>query len=254
MEDTAPIVFGDLNKNICRECGLPLKVYSYEKINQNSDYEEIKLKLFCQNLEHKIINEFDFKDYQLLVNEYLDKICKCTFCNTILINTNEITYYCYLCKKILCSNCLNDKHDKEHKNVFKYDDLQNKCLIHFDNKNENKYYCIICKKFFCANCLLDDLNHPKEHNVKEIDEFKKNIKDNIYTIENELDKNKNEKLILEEKLNILNNKIMFNEFLLKEKDNYYHLIYDYNNNLNNKNSNMNINNDNNDTNNNRNNK
>ena len=53
MEDGAPIVFGDLNNNICQECGLPLKVYSYEKQNISKDLEKLNLKLFCQNTEHK---------------------------------------------------------------------------------------------------------------------------------------------------------------------------------------------------------
>ena len=153
MEESAPLVFGDLNKNICQECGLPLKIYSYEKFNQNTDSEKITIKLFCQNLEHKNINEFDFQDCHMLINEYLNKICKCTFCNKIMQKTTdnpENPYYCYTCKKILCPKCLNNKHDQEHKNIFKYEDLENKCLTHFDNKNENKYFCIICKKYYCG--------------------------------------------------------------------------------------------------------
>ena len=215
MEDGSTKVFDDLNKLICQECGLPLKVYSYEKINNNNNLEEIKLKLFCQNLDHKTINEFNFKDYHVLINEYLDKVCKCTLCNKILHNSNETPYYCYSCKKIFC---LNEKHEGEHKNIFKYEDLKNKCLIHFDNKNENKFYCIICKQYLCVNCAIQNTEHMKEHNVKQIHELKDDLKINILNIEKEIDHNKKEKEILVEKLKNLDNKIKFDEFLVREKD------------------------------------
>ena len=256
MEDGSTKVFDDLNKLICQECGLPLKVYSYEKINKNNNLEEIKIKLFCQNLDHKTINEFNFKDCHLLINEYLDKVCKCTLCNKIIHNSNETPYYCYSCKKIFC---LNEKHEEEHKNIFKYEELKNKCLIHFDNKNENKFYCIICKQYLCVNCAIQNTEHMKEHNVKQIHELKDDLKINILNIEKELDNNKKEKEILVEKLKNLNNKIQFDEFLVKEKDNYYHLFFEYNNKINNikncnndifNNNNANVNDNNNNNNNN----
>ena len=45
MEDSPPMVFGELNNNICQECGLPLKIHSYEKINMEKDSEKITMKL-----------------------------------------------------------------------------------------------------------------------------------------------------------------------------------------------------------------
>ena len=228
MEDGAPIVFGDLNKNICQECGLPLKVYSYDIINKNADDEKINIKLFCPNKEHKTIIDFNFEDYKILIKEYLDKICKCFYCKSILQNTTETPYYCYTCKKIICSNCLNNKHETEHKDIFKYEELQNKCLIHSD-RNEIKFYCLICKCNMCINCIVEDLDHTKQHNINKIEDLKNDISINerIKSIQLEKDINKKKKENLIKQLNNLNKKIDFNEFLLK-KNNNYHLFYDYN--------------------------
>ena len=127
MEDEVPLNFTELNNNICQECGLPLKIHSYEKIKPENGIEKIKIQLSCYNLEHKKINEFDFENYQNLIKGNLNKICKCVFCNKILENTSQIPYYCYDCKKISCENCLKDNnHNQEHKNIYKYEDLQNK--------------------------------------------------------------------------------------------------------------------------------
>ena len=239
MEDGAPIVFADLDNNICKECGFPLRVHSYEKINSNGG-EKIKLKLFCQNLNHKKIYELYFEDYQKLINEYLHKVCKCILCNKILQNTTETPIYCYTCKKIICLNCLDNKHEKEHKNVCKYEDLQNKCLIHFNN--ENSFYCLICKRSMCINCVTDNLEHVKAHDVKKLNELNNSNKTNIINnIKKEQEYNKKQRELLLEKLKSLENKINFNDFLLKEQNNYYHLFNNYNININN-NSNNNYNN------------
>ena len=124
-----------------------MKVYSYEIINKDTDNEKINIKVICPNIEHKTINGFFFEDYHILIKEYLYKICKCILCKTILQNTTEIPCCCCVCKKIICCTCLNDKYEKEHKDIFKYEDLQNKCLIHSDN-NQVKFYVwyadIIC--------------------------------------------------------------------------------------------------------------
>ena len=238
MENSAPLLSGDLNNNICQECGLPLRIYSYERINPNTDLEKIKLKLYCQNLEHKKINEIDFENYQDFIDEYLNKMCKCVLCNKIIQNTNETFYYCYTCHKIICDECLNNKHEKEHKNVFKYEDINNKCLKHFDDKNDIIYYCNICRINLCQNCILEDFEHIKKHNVKEIKVLKENNNNNhnIINIKKQQDNNKRERELLLEKLKKVNTRISFNEFLLKEQNNYFHL-FDDNNNINNNNIN-----------------
>ena len=252
MEDNAPLVFGDLNKNICQECGLSLKIYSYEKINPNAENENIKIKLYCQNLEHKKITEFTFEEYKYFIDEKLDKVCKCFFCNKMFLNTNDICYYCYDCRKALCSDCLNEKHEKEHRNIFKYEDLDNKCLIHSD-KNEIQYYCIICKRPMCTKCLVENFEHSKEHDVKEISKLLENeaLTSKIRTIEQEQRQNTKYKQELMKKIKELDSKITFNDYLLNEQNNYFHLFLDYNDkNINSKENNkIKINNNNNNNNN-----
>ncbi len=243
MEDGAPIVFGDLSNNICQECGLPMRVYSYERKNISKDIEKITVKLSCQNLEHKKINEFDFENYRKLIDEYLHKVCKCSLCSAIIQSTKEAPNYCYTCKKIICSNCLNDKHDKNHKNVFKYEDLQNKCLDHCTDNNEITFYCLICKKNMCINCVVENIDHTKAHDVKKIVDLKKDIDKNndIINLQKNQETIKKKRELLYEQLQNLDNKIYFNDFLLREKNNYFHLFC-HNNSSNNNNSNNNNNN------------
>ena len=244
MEDEAPLASGDLNKIICQECGLPLKIHSYE-FNKSDEGNKIIIKLFCQNLDHKKINEFNFEEYNLLVQECIDKSCQCKLCQNVLYNTTETPpYYCYTCKRIICSECLKDKHEKEHTNCFKFEDLKNKCLIHWDNKNEIKFYCIVCKKDMCINCLVENLEHTKAHDVKEINKYKEDnvFINNIQKIKNEQNNKIRQKEILLKKLENLKNEIEFQNFLLNKQNNYFHLFYDKNINIKNINNNSIINN------------
>lgn len=244
MEGEAPLVSFDLNKIICQECGLPLKVHSYE-FNKSDEENKIIIKLFCQNLDHKKINEFNFEEYNLLVQECIDKSCQCKLCQNVLYNTTETPpYYCYTCKRIICSECLKNKHEKEHTNCFKFEDLKNKCLIHWDNKNEIKFYCIVCKKDMCINCLVENLEHTKAHDVKEINKYKEDnvFINNIQKIKNEQNNKIRQKEILLKKLENLKNEIEFQNFLLNKQNNYLHLFYDKNINIKNINNNSIINN------------
>lgn len=229
MEDGAPMASGDINKNICQECGLTLKVDSYTKINPNTEQEKIILNLVCPNPDHKAIKELNFQEYQALINISMNKICKCTLCNSLQLNRTEFYYYCYNCKKIICSDCLNDKHEKEHKNFCEYKDIENKCLNHFDDKNEIIYYCLICKKNLCQMCIIENLDHFKQHNIKKITDLKEETKPYIIKIQEEQYNNIKQKHILQEKLKNLENKIEFADFLQSEKDNYFYLLYDNNN-------------------------
>ena len=229
MEDGAPMASGDINKNICQECGLTLKVDSYTKINPNTEQEKIILNLVCPNPDHKAIKELNFQEYQALINISMNKICKCTLCNSLQLNRTEFYYYCYNCKKIICSDCLNDKHEKEHKNFCEYKDIENKCLNHFDDKNEIIYYCLICKKNLCQMCIIENLDHFKQHNIKKITDLKEETKPYIIKIQEEQYNNIKQKHILQEKLKNVENKIEFADFLQSEKDNYFYLLYDNNN-------------------------
>ena len=243
-EGGAPMAFCELNRNICKECGLPLKFYSFEK-HKNDEGEKIIIKLFCQNLEHKKIYEFNFEEYIYFVQESQDKLCQCTLCLKILYNTTETSpYYCYTCKKIICSECLKDKHEKDHKDCFKFEDLENKCLIHNDSKNEILSYCIICKKGLCSTCVNEDFDHIKKHDVKKIDKLKNEdiYKNSISNIQKEREYKRRQLEILQKKIENSKNQIEFQNFLLNQKNNYFHLFFDEKNNINPKANPININN------------
>ena len=227
MENAAPVNMYQINISICHECGLPLKIYSYEKNNA-----DITIKLFCQNLSHKKINEIKFELYQKLINDNLNNLCKCALCNQI-INNKDNSFYCYDCRKIVCSDCLNNKHDLNHKNTLKYENLKNKCLVHNSNDNDIIFYCLDCKINMCKYCLTQDLEHSQVHNVKEIQKLMNENKGNINNILQEQEKYKKSRNDILKTLNNMNNKINFNEFLLKEQNNYFHLF-----NLNNSSNNI----------------
>lgn len=232
MENAPPLNLYQININICNECGLPLKIYSYEKNNANQ--ADISLKLFCQNLSHKKITEIKFELYQKLIDDNLNNLCKCVICNQ-LINYRDNTYYCYDCRKIVCIDCINNKHDKNHKNVLQYENLKNKCLKHNQNDNDINIYCLDCKINMCKYCLLENIEHSQLHNVKEINKLKFENTNNINKILQEQVKYKKSRDEMQKLLNNMNNKINFNELLLKEQNNYFHL-FNLNNSLNNKNN------------------
>ena len=231
MEDNESLFF----INTCNECGLPMKIHSFEKIRINNIIRII-VKLFCQNLEHETIIRLKYEDYQTIIDESLDNICKCTICNKYILEKSIIPYYCYTCKKIICSDCSKDKHDKEHKKIFNFNKLNNKCLIHPDDDNDIELMCLICKKNYCQQCVEIELEHLKEHNIKKIKEYliDDSIIKNIKEIkDNNFENIKNKEILLEELKN-LNILISFNDFLLKEKNKNIHLLNDYKENPDNK--------------------
>ena len=223
MEDKLSLVL----RNTCKVCGLPLKIQSFEKNLNNIDIDtKITIKLICQNLEHKDIIELSIEEYKSLIDESLENICKCSLCNKILSNRNTIPHYCYKCKKIICSDCLKNKHEKRHKNVFNYNDLNNKCLIHNSIKNENDYFCLICKNNYCLKCVTDNLNHTKDHDIKKKTDYldEKFIKNGFINIKNEQKKlNEKKEKLLEEIKNLDMINIIY-DFLLKENNNYIHIL------------------------------
>lgn len=208
MEDDESLIF----KNICNECGLPMKFHSFEKI-QIDTKNYIVVKLFCQNLEHKTTIKLSFEDYQSIIDESLENICKCTSCNKYILEKSITPYYCYTCKKIICSDCLNNNHEKEHKNVFNYNTLINKCLIHPDLENDCLFFCPICKTNYCEQCVANDLEHMKSHNWNNIKQYISDnelIKKNIEKIKGEILIYTRKKEGLVEELKKLNNLINFN--------------------------------------------
>ena len=222
MEDEESLVFS----NVCNECGLPMKIHSFEIVQIKGNDNPI-VKLFCQNLQHKAIIRISFEEYQSIIDESFENICKCTLCNKFILEKSIIPYYCYTCKKIICSDCLNNKHEKDHKNFFNYNELKNKCLIHPNDGNNTDFYCPICKNNYCQKCKENGHEHAEGHKLQKTNDYSKEIKENINEIKiyNLRLINNKEKLL--EKLKNLNILINFNDYLLKEKNKNIHLLNDY---------------------------
>lgn len=225
MENKQKFNYNILNNSICQECGLPLRFKSYEIKDKDKESETIMIKLVCQNMDHKNIIDFNYKDYQNILDNNLKNSCKCMSCKNLILK-DAIPFYCNECKEIICLNCKNNKH--EHNNIYKYGYSLNMCLIHNMNNNQNNlmYYCSSCKKYLCKYCLGDDLEHFKNSYIFNINELNSNIKNIIAKV-------KNEQNNLIKKIKILENKIKFNKFLIGEYENNFYLLNNndfYNNN------------------------
>ena len=141
-------------------------------------------------------------------------------CNNIL-NNNRNPFYCYNCKQIICSFCLNGhKIIKNHGNIKEFYKLENKCLIHYNNGygNDISYCCLKCKQNLCLDCKKNDSKHFD--NIKSINEIISDEENNISQIKKEMDD-------LSKKLKILEKKKLFQDFL--KKNNQFYLLKDNNN-------------------------
>ena len=219
MEDNNNLEINNLSQIICRKCGLPLILYSYKE-NQDSNQVKIQMQLKCQNNEHTKTKEIDFEEYYNLLKKYPHKVCKCMNCNKILIN-NKNAFYCYNCKQIICSFCLNGhKNGKNHSNIKEFYLLKNKCLIHYNNGNGNDitYCCLKCKQNLCLECKKNDSKHL--NNIKSIDEIISDEDNNNSQIQKEMDD-------LSKKFKILEKKKLFQDFI--KKNNAFYLLKDNNN-------------------------
>ena len=207
-----------LDKIICQECGLPLILNYYN--NNNQDTINNSIELICQNFEHKTIRKINFEEYNNLMKNNNDKTFKCSKCK-IFIKKDKKPFYCYECTKIFCSECINSKNHVNHKNIFTFDQLTKKCLIHAENNNDIYYFCLICKKNMCDKCIKEDFTHFNNNKIKKID-LNLMIKNNISQIQKEQED-------LNKKIKILENKMRFNEFIMEGNNKYFYLFNDYNN-------------------------
>ena len=210
MEDDEILKNQDLDKIICQECGLPLILFSYEQKVQRGDCsKEIYIKLICKNNMHKTINKIEYGEYNnLLQKNFFQKICKCSLCNKFIQN-NVIPLYCYDCKKIICSDCSKNNHQIKHE-LFKYEEVENKCLIHFNKKNDEKtninFFCVKCKKVMCEYCKMEDKEDFLNNKIEELIHL--NQDQDISQLQKETDDLKN-------KISALQRQLFFNELLIK---------------------------------------
>ena len=154
-----------LNKIICQECGLPLIINSYEM----TEFKKLIIKLNCSNPDHKKIN-VNFEDFKKIINNNLNNICKCIFCQKIIQN-DKTQNYCYDCQKIICLDC-KEKHNN-HCKIMEYKYYKN---IYLNNNYNNIDYS-------SSNHLSDivpSVNIFDEKNKGNLSKIKNNINNMDY--------------------------------------------------------------------------
>ena len=170
-----------MNDIICPQCKEPCM---YE-------FKNYHIKLYdCKN--RHIIDNIKLKEFMNSQNIDISNI-KCDNClsqNKANTLNNEF-FICYECNMNLCPFC-RTLHDKTH-SIINYDDKNYVC-----NKHNEKFekYCKDCKIDLCTSCykahklhdvilnmgnLIDAKDLRKKMNIleKEINEFKKNLEENI---------------------------------------------------------------------------
>ena len=195
------------DKIFCQLCGLPMIMNSYEIQNENTQSEMIIIKLKCKNYSHKLITEINFEDYYKSINKKYYEFFKCKFCNSIF---QKDIKYCIHCNSIICEKCI-ELNKNTHNITIGQRYLQNKCLLHINEDQPILYYCIICKREMCEICVNLDKEHFQNNKIEDIIKLK-----NFAKNQSDITKIKTENESLLKRVKILQNKINFNEILLKE--------------------------------------
>ena len=181
---------------------------SYLNINKNNIYN-ISLNNCKNNHEYGDLSINEFIKYQNNIKIECD-ICKN---NKNLYNNN---FYICSCEKLLCKLCL-EKHNIKNHNIIKYNKRFDICNIH---EKEYISYCKECKLNLCEKCEVEHYNHK-------IILYKIIISNKIKIEEMKKDLNENIKIIKEYKgeINILNE--IYNNIIIKYKndlDDYINMI------------------------------
>ena len=172
--------------------------------------ENYKIKLYdCKNghITNNIsLNEFN-NIQKINENEIICKNCN----ETKFKSYKKLFYKCLDCKNNFCVMC-REKHSQEHKTI-DYNDINYKCLEHNDFYIS---YCNECKKNLCMKC---EKKHDNNHNIidyKNILPDEDEIKKELKSFKNKIDKLKGN---VTEIINILNK--VYENFEI-----YYKIIYD----------------------------
>ena len=197
------------SKNIiCPEC----------KENIKMEIKNFKINLYeCQNghkMENILLNEFEY-----LQNKDLNSR-KCDICNKI---NNDNFYKCLTCNNNICPLCTSN-HCKNHK-IINCDDKYYLC-----KKHNEKYitYCDNCKINLCALCEPHKSHNKITYsdvlpNKEELFEKKKELKDKIYLINNDIKVLIN---ILNSVMNNINIYYKINEDIIDNYNNNENLNYE----------------------------
>ena len=114
----------------------------------NMNYPENKISIKCPFHE---ANELQLNDF---LNNKSNQ--SCNICNKNILN--NISYFCYQCKNIICQDCKN-MHSDEH-NFINIKEYNIKCQIHYNK--QYLYYCYNCSSNLCEECHV---NHDNSHNI-----------------------------------------------------------------------------------------
>ena len=204
------------DKIFCQQCGLAMVMNSYEIQNENTQSEMIIIKLKCKNYSHKLITEINFEDYYKSINKKYYEFFKCKFCNSIF---QKDIKYCIHCNSIICEKCY-ALNENTHNITMPQRYLENKCLLHINDDKQILYYCIICKREMCEICVNSDKEHFQNNKIEDIIKLKNFAKNQF-----DITKIKTENESLLKRVKVLQNKINFNEILLKEFDNNNDLMF-----------------------------
>ena len=152
----------------CTECNSVPEI-------KNIDYNEGTITFECPEHPIKSINIEKYLKKEL---KHLNYNVKCKDGNLDQWkNIEEVFNYCTTCKNYYClphaKNHSNDKHK-----LIKVNELNNKCIIHFEDFNR---YCLDCKKHFCSKCINCGHNNIKE--ITKANEDLEKLKQNKYNLE-----------------------------------------------------------------------
>ena len=126
----------------------------------------------------------------------------CSKCKIQILKNEKNFVYCKECSEILCENCLikhNNMYEEHH--TINLDKFDTTCILHNETYD---YYCLDCRKNICQYCSDDFHNEHKMVDLDDINLKRKEIK-NI------------KEHLMRERDNYLNIPIIFNELIIKLK-------------------------------------
>ena len=197
------------NKNKDFRC---LNCYLIPFLTLNSSSHTIDIS--CNFGHSKKINIDEYLQYGYN-NNFIN--LKCVKCKTQILKNEIKNYvYCKECSEILCNKCIK-KHDEmyvDHHmvNLEKFDTT---CILHNETYD---YYCLECRKNICQYCS-DDFH--SEHKLVDLDDINLKRKEIKIIKEN----------YMKERDNYLNIPNIFNELIVKLKDQLDKIILNIKNEL-----------------------
>ena len=169
----------------------------------NINYSENKIYYYCPF----------HKNNEKQINDYLNSMLyiTCNNCKTKILSDKK-SNYCYNCKKILCSKCVNICQSDHF--LINFNEYNILCQIHKGNKY--LFYCYNCSSNLCESCFD---NHDNNHNIQPLS--------NIFISKEDIDFIINKNKEYEKIIQIYKNYISLNNLILDAfnyfKNNFYYI-------------------------------